>query len=332
MTNLEFALACRVLLLASLCGAVPARADLHFAEPAAHVGVVYAGAALSHEFIFENQGPEPVAIIGARTSCGCVLPRLPQATYRQGEKGSVVLEVNTLSQAAGPHAWNVTLNYQIGSVRREMCLQLTARLLSEITIQPAALVVFADKIGQHELALSDCRPEPFAVRTVRASSDKLLPRISKASAASQGETTWKISLALADDYPDGRHDEIMDVYTDDPRYRDIRVPVTVIKNRHQRLAVTPSQVELVAAAGQPFPSRLLRIRDEQEQPVHIDQVWCDDPAILCEWSQKAGPLATVRVRAARTAIQGESLPTAIHVRIDQPIPATLTISVRCVVR
>src|SRR5438105_15481320 len=107
--------------------AVPARADLHFTEPAANAGVVYAGAALSHEFTFENEGPETVAIIEARASCGCLKPRLTQDAYRTGDKGAVTLDVNTLSQAPGPHTWAVTLIYRAGNHAREIPLRLSAR-------------------------------------------------------------------------------------------------------------------------------------------------------------------------------------------------------------
>src|SRR6266481_297162 len=88
-----------VLLLSA--GALPARAELHFSEAVANVGVVYAGAPLVHVFAFENQGPETITLLQARASCGCLRPTFVQDSYRPGEKGSIVLEVVTLSQAPG---------------------------------------------------------------------------------------------------------------------------------------------------------------------------------------------------------------------------------------
>src|SRR5207249_11297012 len=161
--------------------------------------------------------------------------------------------------------------------------QLNARLVTEVTIQPAALIVFADKVAQHELVLSDSRTRPLAIQDVRASSGQLLPQVGEPTQDAKGHTTWKIHLAVADDYPDGRHEEILNVSTDDPRYRDLRIPVTILKRAPQRFAATPSDVVLVGAAGQPFPSRLILIRDEQGQRVHIDQVLSDDPAITAQW-------------------------------------------------
>jgi hypothetical protein len=313
-------------------GAVPASADLHFTEPVANAGVVYAGASLIHDFTFENQGPEAVVILDARASCGCVQPRIPQGTFRVGERGSITLDVNTLSQPAGAHAWTLDLKYRAGEVSHDMRLQLNARLITEVTVQPAALIVLADRIAQHEIVVTDSRARPLEIQEVRASSGKLVPRVGEATRDPQGHTSRRISLAVPDDYPDGRRDEILHVYTNDPRYRDICVPVTVVKHVQQRVLASPSEVELVAAAGQPFPSRMVHVRDNEDQHVHIDQILPNDPAIRCQWAQGPGAMATVRIRADRTLAPGESFRSAIQIRIDQPVRETLTIPVTCTVR
>jgi hypothetical protein len=313
-------------------GPLPARAELHFVEPVANVGVIYAGTPLVHEFAFANAGPETVTILAARASCGCLKPRLAQSAYRPGEDGSVLLEVNTLSQAPGAHTWTVTVSYQTGNTSQETQVRLSARIVSEVTVQPATLIVFADKLAQHELTLIDSRSRPLEVIDLRASSPKLFPRIAEAIRDERGQSRRKIRLAVADDYPDGRHEEILDIYTDDARYRQLRVPVTIIKRAQQRLLATPSQIELVAPAGQPFPSRIVLIRDEQGQAVHIDQILSDSSAIACQWAPGPGSMATLRVRANASLIPDDGLQSAIHVYIDQPTRETLTILVRCTVR
>src|SRR5207245_1547575 len=165
--------------------------------------------------------------------------------------------------------------YRAGNHAREIPLRLSARLVSEVTVQPASLIAFADKLDQHELVLTDFRAKSLEVLEVRASSAKLQARVGTVSRDPNGHSSRKIRLAVADDYPDGRHEEILDIYTNDPRYPDLRVPVTVIKHVQQRLAATPSQIDLVAPAGQPFPARIVLVRDNHEQNIHVDQILSD---------------------------------------------------------
>ncbi len=308
---------------------MPARADLQFSDPVTNAGTVYAGVPLVHEFQFKNVGTDPVSVVQARASCGCSKPTLGKSSYQPGETGSIRLEVYTLSQTPGPHTWTVTLNYQAGDRVREIHLELHARLVREVTVQPAALVVVADKIGQHELVVTDTRPKAMAIREAHTSSAKLLAQVSEPTRESQGGTAWRIRLAVAEDYPDGRHDEFVDLHTDDSRYGEIRVPVTVVKRVPKRVAATPSDVVLIAPAGQPFPSRLVLIRDEQGQAVHIDQVLSDDPAITAQWVPGPGAMATLRIRADRKLLSGVTVRSAVHIQIDQPVQETLTLSVLC---
>jgi hypothetical protein len=222
------------------------------------------------------------------------------------------------------------LKYQCGAASKETTLQLNGRLIAEVTLQPAALIVFADKIGEHDLVLTDSRSKALEVLDVQSSSAKLVARIGEPTQDAQG-THRKITLAVAEDYPDGRHEETVDIYTDDSRYADIRVPVTLVKHAQQRLSATPNEVELVAAAGQPFPSRIVLIRDELGQRVHIDRIVVDDPALSCQWAPGPNLMVTLRIRVDRNRISGEALRSAVHVQIDQPVALTLTIPISCTV-
>src|SRR5712691_3547181 len=139
-----------------------ARADLEFVEPSADAGEVKAGAPLSHQFTFVNRGPEVVEITGIESSCGCLTPRLDRRTFQPGEHGSILIEVNTLSPAPGPHTWQVKLSYRFGATVSEIPLRLTARLVREIVVEPAAINMFVDGPMQTELRLIDLRsPSPF---------------------------------------------------------------------------------------------------------------------------------------------------------------------------
>src|SRR5207248_5945875 len=126
------------------------------------------------------------------------------------------------------------------------------------------------------------RPRPLGIREVRATSPRLRSRVSGEYRDPFGHQVRKITVEIAPDYPEGRHDEVLDIYTDDAGYRDLKVPVTVVKRSRQRLAVLPNQVSLTAAPGQEVPSCLVRVRDSAPQDVAVTDATAAHPAVLCQ--------------------------------------------------
>src|SRR5947209_2533792 len=92
----------------------PVWAELHFSQLEVDAGDVRAGVPLSHRFALVNTGPEVVEITEVRAGCGCLKPRLEPRRYQADEEGTLLLEVNTLSQPAGPHTFKVHIAYQSG--------------------------------------------------------------------------------------------------------------------------------------------------------------------------------------------------------------------------
>ena len=230
-----------------------ARADLLFAEPHADAGTVRSSAPMVHHFTFVNQGPETVEILRVLGSCGCLKPNVARTTYKPGEQGKVDLEVHTLSQAPGPHTWSVHLSYQCGNELREAELQLRARVVTEVMVQPAAIVFHVDKATGREVTVTDFRKKPLTVTDVRGSSTGLKAHVAERGHDRKGNTVYRIQLEVTEDYPDGRHEEYLDIYSDDPAYGNLRVPLTIVKRAPQHLTVAPDHVTLEAHNGQPLP-------------------------------------------------------------------------------
>jgi hypothetical protein len=308
--------------------ATAARAELHFPETAADAGQVYTGKELAHTFTFVNQGQDAVEIIEARASCGCMTPRLEKRIYQPGERGDLRLEVNTFTQPAGPHAWTVQVRARSGSNVEEVGLRLTARLITEVSIQPAALILFTDQAVAHELVLTDTRPQPLTATAVQVNLAGVKPTLAT-RAQDGGRAVQKIRLEVTADCPEGRHEEFLHIVTDDAEYRDLKVPLIVVKRSRQRLAATPSQVTLTAPPGQPAPSRIILVRDNDDQGVVIDKVEADDPAVICQWAPGPNAMATVKIRVDRTRVRGNSLQAIVQVHVSKPQPDVLLIPVSC---
>jgi hypothetical protein len=322
-----------VALAAVLLLAASARADLRVLEPAADAGEVRGGAPLSHRFAFLNDGPTPVVLTEVRAGCGCLTPRLEPAgtalphAYLPGDRGALLLEVNTLGQAPGPHTWQLTVCYRTADEGHEAELRLSGRVVTEVAVQPAALTLFADAAVGHEIVLTDLRPRPLAVTAVCGSAPQVTGRVAEQGRDAEGHAQYRIGLELAADYPEGRHEEMLDILTDDPGYPDLRVPLTIVKRGRRRLSAAPDPVPLPLGPAREAPTRLVLVRDSAGEPVTIDRVDADDPAVTCRWPEGPTSPGAVRVRLD-PARAGDGGPHgAIHIHVSKPVAETLTVPV-----
>jgi hypothetical protein len=306
-----------------------ARADLHFPQPRAEVGDVRTGKPLTHRFNFVNTGPEVVEITDARAGCGCMTPRLDKRVFQPAEEGALLLEINTLSQTSGPHTWRVQLSYRAGNRQVETSLQLTGQVVTEVSVQPAALTIFAGQAVAHEILLTDVRPHPLAIAEIRTSSPELTARVAGEERNAAGQIVRKVRIEVAGDGPEGRHAERVTIYTDDPGYGELVVPVTIVKQSRQRVAASPSQVTFLMSPGRPVPARMVLIRDRDNQDVILDKVEADHPAVVCQWAQGPGTMATVKVRVDPSRLEEEALHTFVQVHVRKPAPETVLIPVTC---
>src|SRR5207249_836231 len=214
-------------LSAFLCTVARAPAELEFRASSADAGEVKAGAPLSHKFAFVNRGLEVIQITGVESSCGCLIPRLEQRTFQPGEHGSILVEVSTLSPAPGPHTWQVKLTCQTGAKFSEVPLRLTARLVREIIIDPAAVNMFVDGPMQTQLRLTDTRTKPLQLHEVHSTLPGLQSELAGVERDNFGHPVYKVELMVDDNIAEGRHEEFISLFTNDPDYREIKVPVTI---------------------------------------------------------------------------------------------------------
>jgi hypothetical protein len=324
---------CLVAVLIALgVGQSPARADLHCPEPRIDLGEVKSGKPLAHRFAFTNRGTESVEITEIRPSCGCLKPHCDKGTYRPGESGTLLFEVNTLTQPAGPHSWRVLIRYRSGDREGELSLMLNARVVNEVLVQPAALTIYTEAGAHHALTLTDGRPLPLAITEVRTTSAHLRAKAEAPTKDGTGRLVQTIRLEVLPDYPEGKHDEEVTLKTNDSEYPELRVPATVVKHSPQRVSAVPSSVSLSAPAGGAVPTRLVLVRANGDEPVELERAEADDPAVTLQWTRGASPTATVRIGIDRARLMGDSLQTIVRIHVAKPAPQVLTIPVTCTVR
>jgi hypothetical protein len=218
----------------ALCGVAisspGARADIRFETTKANIGEVRASLPLEHHFTFVNNGTSPIEIVEARPSCGCLKPQLGQRVFAPGEHGVIPLVIHTLGQPAGPHEWELTLIYRDGKTLKRQVLQLSARVKTDVSVQPASLTVVARGPLSHDIQLADMRAAPLKIVRVETTSPGIEAVAQPLVAGEFGGFVGKIQVHITDAMPEGRHEESIVIYTDDPVYGEMRVPVTVVKS------------------------------------------------------------------------------------------------------
>jgi hypothetical protein len=306
-----------------------ARAEVRFAEQVVQVGEVKAGAPLGREFSFRNEGPGAAELLEVRPSCGCLMPGIEQRLFQPGSAGKIRLEINSLGQPSGPHTWQLALRWRVGKEIQEVTLEVRAQIVTELTIQPAALALITSGPLTREVVLTDLRPAPLNTIDVRTSSPRLEASLLEKTRDEAGHRSFRIALRVAGDCPEGRFDEMVDLFTSDPLYRHLKIPVNLVRQGRQRLSVLPAEVSLRLAPGQPLASQLLRVRDASNEAVVIEEVTAASPAIQCRWAPGPDNFATVRVQVDRSGLGAAHLESTIRIRVAGPVQEMLTVPVTC---
>ena len=297
-----------------------AQAQLQFAQPAIHVGTIYSGRPLVREFAFRNAGALPVEIVEAKGSCGCARPKLAQRMIAPGASGVLPVELNTLGQAAGANSWSVAVKTKHGEQAATENLRIDAELVREVSIEPAALQLFVKGALSSTLMLRDGRAKPLTIRAVQASA----PQLNVRAEAVQSDV-HAIHVEVAPDFPEGRHEEVLSIFTDDPDYRELTMPVSIVKTAKQRVSATPSSVVL---AGRPVASKIVLLRDAEEQPVTVGKVSANHHNVHCSFAAGPGTMTTLRVRCTAQEIPPDGLHAEVQVEISGPAPHVVVIPVR----
>jgi len=313
-----------VTLIVVLASCAVSRAALEIDPPSFYAGDVRAGAALSHRFTLVNRGPDTMEIIEVRPSCGCTTATPDRRRFGPGESGSLLLEVNTLTQPDGPGSWRVTLFCKSGENAEEKSLALTAQVQADITLEPSALVIVTEGAVDREITLSDRRPHPLTVVKAETTSPLVRARMDEPGRGADGRWRCVVHLEAPADLPDGRHDEALHIYTSDPEYPDLKMPFTVVKRSRQRVSATPAAVELATGGS---PSRLVLLRGGDDDMIEIERVDADDTAVRCEWSPGSRPTGAVRVRVDPAKLTADGLKAMVHIHLSKPAVQTVDVLV-----
>jgi uncharacterized protein DUF1573 len=288
-----------------------ASAQLRFTKPTADLGELRGSLVYQHRFEFANASASAIEITDIQLGCGCLSPVLDKRVYQPGEKGTLLMHIRTLGQPEGARTWQAQVQYREAGKQHEIGLIVAAKIRNEVTVEPSIVAMLVETTLKQELSVIDHRAFPLKVVNAVASSPAI--KVGVQPSLNGAKVTLEVSGAAL---TRGRQNEVLNIYTDDPNYRVLQVPITLAKAERPRVTASPPHVDFIGAGSQ-----LVRVRSAEDRVIRIDKIECEHPALKCTWVAGPGNDATLKIAA-----QSGEMQTSVRVHVGSTvltIPVTL---------
>jgi hypothetical protein len=304
-------------------------AALHCTEAAARVGTVRAGVPLARTFEIVNRGSDVVEVAEVKTTCGCLRPRLGKMRFGPGDFGTLHLEINTLTVPAGGHTWKVTIRYLEAGRPGELELSVAAVVQAEVTVEPASLVVYTGSALAATVTLIDRRDRPLTIVRAVPTTGHVAACVETPRRDAEGRQVQAVQLNVLAALSEGRHEETLSLYTDDPRHAELRMPFTVVKRSAAKVSAAPAAVTVTAALGAAPPSRIVLLRPSGGEAVQLERVEADHPAVRCTWAAGPGTNATLKIAFDAAKLPAEGVQGFVRAVLREPKGESVLIPFTC---
>lgn len=108
-------------------------AEITFQEKSFDFGDIQQGNQVSHKFVFQNTGSEPLMVLQVQTTCGCTAPEWPKKPIPPGESAEIVVNFNSTKKVGRQ---NKIITVYTNGKKAEEKLKIVANILVP-TEQPA---------------------------------------------------------------------------------------------------------------------------------------------------------------------------------------------------
>jgi hypothetical protein len=210
--------------------APPIRPALAFDQYLIDLGPVEPSEQVAVPFRFTNRGKSRVTINELLPSCGCLQPELKQKVFAPGKSGSFKLRVQTANQLPGPKEYQVTVKYSDPQPREASVVFRVVLPLNQVFVRPPALA-FSTYAGapptQQEVSILDGRARHLKITRVDCYRNLAFVEQLEGELAETGHWRGRLNVSVAANLPSGRHETMIRIFTDDPDYRMLRVPLVI---------------------------------------------------------------------------------------------------------
>lgn len=318
-------------------------AELKFEPATVDLGDVKTGQVFPKTAKVTNLGRQKITIRELKSTCGCIRPTFKPNELDPDGVGTLELTINTLGSNPGPNVYRIQIRYQEGSREAESTFLVTAHVRQEVTVNPATLTVFGDRLVKQKLEVKDKRNVPLKIKKAEGTHPNIVATVEPLPPGASLETAGVVTLEIKPGWQPGRHEHDVVLYTNDEQNPVLRVQVSIVSRPKSRFAASPILVTLSSQseANASLEQRKVVLRDTQftgvqqastdaanGQNIQITKFEVSTGVMCTVQSQSPGstillisldpefPVKGPKDAEVRVHIQGEPAPVKILVNID----------------
>lgn len=212
----------------------------------------------------DNQGPEPLAVLGYTEDCACLRVDFSRGEIPPGESAEITISF-MLNRGSGrvDKTVEIRTNDRVEPVKK---ITITAVVRPNFIFEPDMLRFGEVPAGARvvrEVLMRSVDGKPFAIRQARCS----VPLIEISSVA-RGDTA-RLTVTLQAPRVLSPLAASIEILTDDPpRWQSYVVEATIVG----RLVATPSPINFGMATPEAFDPVIVKLTNRFEEPVRIERV------------------------------------------------------------
>lgn len=282
-------------LFASLTLPAPLAAQVKFSSPVVKLGEVRGGPPLTLRVPFQNPATMPMEVIDVVIGCSCLSAKLDRRLLEPGETGAMEISLRTLGHKNGPYLWTLKVRNRSSDPKGEITetpLRIEATVRNEVTLEPSELAIFATGDIQKEVILTDLRASPFRILRVESTVAGV-----ELTTQEQHPGTFRIHLNVRGK-GEGSQDGHVHIFTNDPVYTQVSLPLKVTRRSSDQVQATPQQIRLSKGRK----SAMVRLR--ADGPLKIERV--DASGLKCTWADHSSGEVFLKVAHDAAPLMGNS--------------------------
>ncbi|MEO1367963.1 MAG: DUF1573 domain-containing protein, partial [Acidobacteriota bacterium] len=226
-------------------------------EPIKNFDLVAKGEPLVHAFEIRNDGDALLEITDVRPACGCTVAKFDQS-IKPGEVGKIHARMDT-SDFAGPISKSIAV-FTNDTENPKLQLVMKAKVKPYIGLSPGfARYIYVQGEPVAPIVQTLWAQDGTDVDIVEAKSpyDHLKvsarPAVGEERSDKSNGKQWRIEIALDEDAPVGALRQYIEVVTDHPKQKQVKIPISGFVRPRQH--VTPMEVDFGDLQGNALPLR-----------------------------------------------------------------------------